>query len=526
MLRNLSISTKVAVVLTPLFLLSFVVVIYVNYRSEEQQLLEQAQSAALAQSNTIKRTLVHLMTKYEEVDDKLLTQISQPGGDVQNLQVLFHLDSLKLGEDFLTPARVEKLRQRQERIQPYHSNLSARAFATGQPVWAVTCAIPEHHGTKHRHDPVVLASLDMGLPWEYWDCGTLRIILPFPAERRCQTCHDVANGSVLGAASMDIPFHSTTSAIRSNALRSAGIVLAFSAVVFVIGGITFRRYVGRPIQQLVRATTLIGERGLDESITGSYDNDEIGRLAESFRRAQQRLREAQEELVRRERLSTLGQMASGIIHDFRNPMTNISVSLQVIERQPDMPGERRATLFRHIRESLDRMVRMTHELLEYARGETRLEMEQVACDEFLRDVEAYARPHLEAHRIELGVRCADDAPSALFDRERLMRCVLNLVNNAQDAMPDGGRISIEIRRVGSAVEIEVSDTGPGIPPSIRSTLFEPFVTYGKPKGTGLGLAITRRVVEQHGGSIRFACGEAGGTTFTISIPNGAAQQAA
>jgi signal transduction histidine kinase len=119
-----------------------------------------------------------------------------------------------------------------------------------------------------------------------------------------------------------------------------------------------------------------------------------------------------------------------------------------------------------------------------------------------------------------------DGTTAYVDRERLMRCVLNIVNNAQDAMPNGGRITIAGRRVGSSVEIDIADTGPGIPPAIRSTLFEPFVTYGKSKGTGLGLAITRRVVEQHGGTIGFACGESGGTTFTITIPIGSAQRAA
>ncbi len=526
MLRNLSISAKVAVILAPLFLLTFALVIYINYRSEEQQLLAQAQSGALAQSNTIKRTLVHLMTKYEEVDDKLLTQISQPGGDVENLQVLFHLDSLHLGDDFLTPARVEKLRQRQERIRPYQSNLSQRAFSTAMPVWAVTCTIPEHRGTKHLQNEVVLPSLDMGLPWEYWDCGKLRIVLPFQAESRCQTCHDVPVGTVLGAASMDIPFRSTTAAIRSNALRSAGIVLALSAVVIAVGGLTFRRYVGRPIQQLVRTTTLIGERGLDESFTGTYDNDEVGRLADSFRRTQQRLRDAQDELVRRERLSTLGQMASGIIHDFRNPMTNISVSLQVLERQPDMPGDRRTHIFRHIRESLDRMVRMTHELLEYARGETRLDLATVSPEAFVRDVETYVRPHLESNKVELEVRCQSDGSDAVFDRERLMRCVVNLINNAEDAMPDGGRITLDARVTESSLEISVADTGPGIPSAIRASLFEPFVTHGKSKGTGLGLAITRRVVEQHGGSIRFECGAERGTTFFITLPFRSAQQAA
>lgn len=526
MLRNLSISAKVFIVLAPLFVLTFALVIYFNYRSEEQQLLQQAQSAALSQSNTIKRTLVHLMTKYEEVDDKLLAQISQPGGDVENLQVLFHLDSLRLQEDFLSEQRVAKLRQREERLRPYHSILTHQVFSSGEPVWAVTCDVTRHPDDHDRHGDMVLTSLDMGLPWEYWSCGKLRIVLPFRAEGRCQTCHDVQVGHVLGAASMDIPFYSTTGAIRSNALRSGQIFLALTVVVIVIGGLTFRRYVGLPIRQLVRATTLVGERGLNEAVTGTYDNDEVGTLAESFRRTQQRLREAQEELVRRERLSTLGQMASGIIHDFRNPMTNISVGLQVIERQPTMPEARRTELFGLIRESLDRMVRMTQELLEFARGETRLDLAPVDLQQFLRGIESYVRPHVEEHRITLTIDYASQENDAVFDRERMTRSVINLVNNAQDAMPQGGAITIRASMQNGVLEFSVTDTGPGIPEKIRDTLFEPFVTHGKSRGTGLGLAITRRVVEQHGGTIRFACVPGLGTTFIITLPVGAAQKAA
>ena len=518
MLRNLSISAKIFVLLAPLFLLTFALVIYFNYRTEEQQILDQAQSAALAQSNTIKRTLVHLMTKYEEVDDKLLAQISQPGGDVENLQVMFFLDSLRLMEDFLTGDRIAKLRQREERLLPFHTSLTRSAFSAGETEWAVTCDPKKHPDDPQRHGDQALTSLDMGLPWEYWNCGKLRIVLPFKAESRCQSCHDVQVGHVLGAASMDIPFYATTGAIRSNALRSAGLFLSLSAVVIVIGGFTFRRYVGRPIRQLVHATTLIGERGLDESMTGSYDNDEIGTLAETFRQTQRRLREAQEELVRRERLSTIGQMASGIIHDFRNPMTNISVGLQIIERQPTLPESKRSELFGLVRESLERMVRMTQELLEYARGETRLELSPVDLCDFVKGIEAYVRPHLDEHRITLSIQCPPSGPQTVFDRERMARSIINLINNAQDAMPQGGSIRIDVTAGSGTVAFSVTDNGPGIPDKIRDTLFDPFVTHGKSKGTGLGLAITRRVIEQHGGSIRYESRPGDGTTFVITLP--------
>jgi signal transduction histidine kinase len=207
-------------------------------------------------------------------------------------------------------------------------------------------------------------------------------------------------------------------------------------------------------------------------------------------------------------------------------MTNISVGLQVIERQPSMPEAKRAELFGLIRESVERMVRMTQELLEYARGETRLDLSPVDLCDFVRGIEAYVRPHLDEHRITLSIDCPPSGPQTVFDRERMSRSIINLINNAQDAMPQGGTIRINATVANGTVGFSVTDTGPGIPEKIRDTLFEPFVTHGKSKGTGLGLAITRRVIEQHGGSIRFESQPGSGTTFMITLPVSSAPMAA
>jgi signal transduction histidine kinase len=105
-----------------------------------------------------------------------------------------------------------------------------------------------------------------------------------------------------------------------------------------------------------------------------------------------------------------------------------------------------------------------------------------------------------------------------MDVDRMERCVINLINNSQDVLREGGQIRVGFLRENGPVLIRVEDNGPGIPPEIRASVFDPFVTMGKQKGTGLGLAITKRVVDQHGGSIGFVTEPDKGTTFEIRIP--------
>jgi signal transduction histidine kinase len=108
--------------------------------------------------------------------------------------------------------------------------------------------------------------------------------------------------------------------------------------------------------------------------------------------------------------------------------------------------------------------------------------------------------------------------SAHFDAERLHRGLVNIITNAQDAMPQGGGLRLTVDRHGHMIRFTISDTGSGIPPEIRDRIFDAFVTAGKKKGTGLGLAITKRIVDQHGGTIEVESAPDKGTTFVVSIP--------
>ncbi|MGB2868519.1 MAG: HAMP domain-containing sensor histidine kinase [Bacteroidota bacterium] len=517
MFKNLKLSTRVFLILTPFLIVAFGSSVYVNYRFQEQQTLEQAGNAANAEAVIIKRSLVHMMVKNLIVDDKYLAQINEPGGDIENLQVLFHADSLHLLEDYATPQRMARLRERQASLFNLRPAQYEQAFSTGRPVWIMACDITKHPIELPKHDDYPIESFSSGIPLKFWTCGKLKVILPFRAEGRCQTCHDVPEGYVLGAASMDVPFVSTFSAIRANAVRSAGIFLVVTLVTIGVGAFFFRRLVGKPIGRLVKATEMIGGGDLNVRVSEGFDNDELGKLAVSFQHMQERLRQAQAELVKKERLSTLGQMASGIIHDFRNPISSALAAIQFLERHKDVSDDRRHEMLELVRSSVDRMLRMTQELLDFSRGEVRLELREELVGDLLAEITKDVKSNLEKRGITFAVRQEFEG-KMFFDRDRLLRALINIINNAEDAMPKGGSIDLEVVSENGTLVFRIRDTAGGIPERIRDKVFEPFFTSGKAKGTGLGLAITKRIVEQHGGTIHFECEDGKGTTFFIKIP--------
>ncbi len=522
MFRNLHISTKVFLILAPLLVVTFGAVVYFTYTFQEQQVLRMAQLSAESQASIIKKSLVHMMQTQEEVDDSYLRQISA-SGEIENLQIIFHLDSLHLKEQYLTPFRVRKLQRRQAQVGEKVSMYASEVFSGMQPVWSISCDSTAHDDLTVHAPEYRLTSLEEGIPNPFWTCGKLRIIQPFTAERKCQQCHQVEVGTVLGAASMDIPIGQTVTAIQDNAVRSISIFLVLVGAVSILGTFIFRRFVAVPVEKLVEATKTFKVGSAQVRLQDQFENDEFGELARSFDDMQLRLKEAQDKVIERERLSTIGQMASGIIHDFRNPMTNISVGLQVLESQRALNDDKRKDLFRTIRDSVDRMVRMTQELLEFARGETRLQYQQVEIDAFAARIEQIIRPSIEKSGVGFSIS-VERPMSCSLDPDRIERSIVNLINNADDVLNGKGDITLRVLcEDGKIVVFEVTDNGPGIPESIQATLFDPFVTMGKAKGTGLGLAITKRVVEQHGGTITFDTAPGKGTTFRIRIPNKSGQ---
>ncbi|MFZ1685194.1 MAG: PAS domain-containing sensor histidine kinase [Candidatus Zixiibacteriota bacterium] len=220
-----------------------------------------------------------------------------------------------------------------------------------------------------------------------------------------------------------------------------------------------------------------------------------------------------------ERMRNIGQAASGIVHDFKNPLQMIlgHIDLYRLDPRPEVVEEHLGQIERQVQN----MNSMCRELLDYARGEITLDLSICDISDLLNRMVESFRPTFERAGISIShtVRQDTGASSTLpLDRERILRAVTNLVGNAREAISGAGQIRVRTWIGLDEVVVEVQDSGPGIPEEIRSTLFEPFVTRGKSGGTGLGLAITRRIVEAHEGSISFASCPQTGTTFSIRLP--------
>ena len=230
----------------------------------------------------------------------------------------------------------------------------------------------------------------------------------------------------------------------------------------------------------------------------------------------------QRELIASERLAALGTMAGMLAHDFRGPMTVIRGYAETLAAGPPTPAEEVQARARLIVDAADRLERMTTETLDFARGAERLALRPVSLGLFLAELAAGIEEELPGLEVAKDL-CVPGARRVPLDVDKVRRAVSNVAANARDAMGGKGRLTlrarIEARDDGEWLVVELEDEGPGVPPEIRETLFEPFVTLGKKRGTGLGLAVARRFVADHGGTIELAASVAGGgACFRLSLP--------
>jgi signal transduction histidine kinase len=230
------------------------------------------------------------------------------------------------------------------------------------------------------------------------------------------------------------------------------------------------------------------------------------------------------EVLQAERLTLVGRFARTIVHDFKNPLNIIGISADMAALET-ASLEARQTARDRIRRQVERMSNMISELLEFTRGgSTAVVMGRLDYGAFVRQWIDEVAPEIETKGVTLRLENQLDGMRLLLDPVRMGHVLHNLVNNACDAMPDGGTILVRFRPEPDQVITEIEDTGPGIAPEIAPRLFEAFMTYGKSKGTGLGLSICRRIVEDHGGRISAGNSPRGGALFTLQLPrNGRGQ---
>jgi signal transduction histidine kinase len=249
-------------------------------------------------------------------------------------------------------------------------------------------------------------------------------------------------------------------------------------------------------------------------LTQLYEDLQAKNLA--LRRTLAELRATQDELIRAERLSLVGRVAASIIHDIKNPMTSIKGYAHLLG-QPDLPAERRKQFSRVISQTVDRFVDMTQDILDYSRGGGKIHPEMTDLEVLIDEVCTLIEPEFADRDMEIRRSLRYTGP-IWIDPSRIRRALLNIAMNARDEMGAGGVLTITADADDDLVELRISDTGPGIPKEIQGSLFEPFVTLGKPTGTGLGLAIAKKSIEDHQGSIAAESVAGKGATFIIRLP--------
>ena len=231
-----------------------------------------------------------------------------------------------------------------------------------------------------------------------------------------------------------------------------------------------------------------------------------------------RLQQAREAREREERLTTIGRLLSGVIHDLKTPLTVISGYVQMMTNEN--AADRRKHFASLTLGQFDLIASMQREVLEFARGERSILVRKVYLQPFFESVKEQLEPMLGRSGVELVMDIADKG-TARFDEGKLLRVLHNLARNAAEALGDRkkGRVTIRCAREKDDVVVTVSDNGPGIPKDIEHRLFQSFVTSGKKGGTGLGLAIVKKIVEEHDGTVSVRS-KPTGAAFEIRLPQG------
>jgi signal transduction histidine kinase len=232
-----------------------------------------------------------------------------------------------------------------------------------------------------------------------------------------------------------------------------------------------------------------------------------------------KVRRNRDEAEQRERLAAIGQMLSGVVHDFRTPLTVISGYTELMATEPD--EQQRLQYAAVVDKQFEHLNAMMRETLAFARGERELLIRKVYLQKFASETEAYLRQEFKKSPVRLSVVPRYTGP-ARFDEGKLRRVVFNMARNAVEAMPTGGHFLFSIDREADDLVLRFEDDGPGLPPEIADRVFDPFATAGRPEGTGLGLSIVKQIADEHGGTVRVESEPGKGTRFEFKIPVGLA----
>lgn len=318
-------------------------------------------------------------------------------------------------------------------------------------------------------------------------------------------------------------------------LRQTYILFCVGTILLI--GATFlvlRRLVLRPLEQLAEASRAVAEGKPPPQVPRPKGNDEVANLVDHFNRmahevheyqarleervldALSRAKAAESRLIRAQRLAATGTLAAGFAHEINNPLGGVLNALRKL-REGELSPERRAEYFDLAFDGLERIRTIVERMLHFAPRQS--EPADVDVADACRRAAGLASHRAERRGIRLDVAADRPVRGVIGDSQELTQAILNLLLNAEDAIPEGraGTVRIEAREEGDEAVVEVTDDGVGMDPETARQCVDLFFTT-KPEGTGLGLAIVQFIVTQHGGTLDIRTEKDRGTTVLIRLP--------
>jgi signal transduction histidine kinase len=331
----------------------------------------------------------------------------------------------------------------------------------------------------------------------------------------------------------DLGVSAMRSLARAATTASLFVIPAGAVLGLVLGWVLLRQVLG-PIRRLALGAAFASNKnnaalGLEGAASEPGDDSDevraVGELVAGLLRdvdeSQTLLKESREHLVQAEKLALVGQLAAGVAHSVRNPLTSVKMRLFSLERSLDLsPGQRED--FEVISEEIRHLDTIVRNFLEFSRP-PKPKLQSVSPSDVVDMTLVLLKHRLETYGVDVRLLREQLLPPVSADPEQLKEVLVNLILNACDAMGENGRIEIAeesgfMDPLGRVAIVRVTDSGPGIPQDIHDRVFQPFFST-KEEGTGLGLAIAKRIMEEHGGYIHIRPSERGqGASFVLVLP--------
>ena len=354
----------------------------------------------------------------------------------------------------------------------------------------------------------------------------LGMVKPIYNDRQCNLCHGTKS-RIIGLLNVNYSLVETRKRIveltKLFVLSTVAIIGFLSLAIALV----MLKFVKKPLNQVAAGMARVEAGDLSVRMT-AQGKDEIARLIVSFDSMVGRLDKAKKELEsfhfqqmeRADRLASVGEMAAGIAHEIKNPLTGIAAAITVL-KDDFSPDDGRYQIINEVLEQISRLDKTVNDLLFFGKP-TAPEPTCTDINSALRKILVFASQHRGGKNIEKRLELGEGLPPVYVDPKQIQQVFLNLFLNAVQAMQQGGTLTVQsgLAQCGGVemVRVNVIDTGPGIPQNILDKIFTPFFTT-KAQGTGLGLAISHRLIEQQGGRLSVVSEDGKGTTFTVELPS-------